>query len=74
MMMEEKPLNALEIKGSFILSNGMYCLYGKRGDGRICVDVYVDESKKQLVMMQHRITSNCGIDPEALKDLMETMV
>lgn len=72
-MYGKKPLNLLEIKGIFVLSNGMYCVYGQNTEG-ICVDVYKDETRKDLVSMQHGIVTNTGLNANLLKDLMESMI
>jgi hypothetical protein len=72
-MYGKKPLNLLEIKGVFVLSNGMYCVYGQNTKG-ICVDVYKDETRKDLISMQHGIVTNTGLNANLLKDLMESMI
>ena len=72
-MYGKRPLNMLEIKGTFVLSNGMYCVYGQNTEG-VCVDVYKDHTRKYLVSMQHGIITNAGLDEEMLKGLIETMI
>ena len=81
-MYGEKPLVCLEIKGSFWIDNRrLFCVYGKSTEG-VCVDVYRDESMKELVSMQHGIMYS-GVDgdwdletkeaKEGLYMLMESM-
>ena len=77
-MYGKRPLHLLEIKGSFTLSNGMYCVYGHNEEG-CCVDVYKDNSKKELVSMQHGIEgshdlANLKESEDMLKGLIESMV
>lgn len=61
-------------QGSFVLSNGMYCVYGTSEEG-ICVDVYADDTRTHLISMQHGIcVYNSESDPEILQMLMESMV
>ena len=74
-MYGKRPLHMLEIKGSFTLSNKMYCVYGKNEEG-VCVDVYKDKTRKELVSMQHGIQSNHGdeLNAEMLAHLMESMI
>lgn len=76
-MYGKKPLNLLEIKGTFVLSNGMYCVYGHNIEG-ICVDVYNDNTRKELVSMQHGImtfgNTTANLNAEMLKGLIESMI
>ena len=72
-MYGKKPLNRLEIKGTFVLSNGMYCVYGQNTEG-VCVDVYKDNTRKELVSMQHGIITNTGLNEEMLKGFIESMI
>ena len=53
----------------------MYCVYGKNEEG-VCVDVYRDKTRKELVSMQHGIQSNHGdeLNAEMLAHLMESMI
>ena len=73
-MYGKRPLHMLEIKGSFILSNKMYCVYGKNEEG-VCVDVYRDKTRKELVSMQHGIQTNNNdeLNATTLKHFIESM-
>ncbi len=44
-----------EIKGSFTLSNGMFCVWGEPEDEGISVDIYDDKTKQLLIGMEHGI-------------------
>lgn len=46
--------NVLSVRGSFSLSNGMFCKYGVTDDG-IGVDVYKDKSCNELISEQRGI-------------------
>ena len=72
----KRKLNLLEIKGSFTLSNGMFCVFGKTTDEGISVDIYDDASQKLLIGMEHHIymTPPEELSEEALKPLMESML
>lgn len=77
-MYGKTPLCALEIQGSFSLSNGMYCVYGKSEEG-ICVDVYRDSSRKELVSMLHGLqmyNTNGKLDAEMLQnaEMLQTLM
>lgn len=48
-LQRKRRLNALEIKGSFMLPNGMYCEWGESADEGLAADVYDDASKALLV-------------------------
>lgn len=39
-MYGKRPLPILAQKGYFMLSNGMFCVYGQMADEGLCVDVY----------------------------------
>ena len=64
-----RKLNALEIKGAFTLSNGMYCVWGNPDDEGLSIDVYDDSSRKLLVGMEHNIKSNCTENKQTAKML-----
>lgn len=51
----KRRLNALEVKGSFTLSNGMFCVWGNPADEGLSADIYDDSSKKLLIGMEHGI-------------------
>lgn len=75
-----KPISALETKGHFTLSNGMYCVMGVTSNGN-SIDVYSDSSKKKLISMQHGIGGNMinfkkptRNDIQYAKMFMESMV
>lgn len=76
-MYGKKPLHPMEIKGAFVISNGMYCVYGHNNEG-VCVDIYKDKTRHELVSMQHGImgsfdVSNLPASEELLKNLIESM-
>ena len=73
LMCGKNPMHISEMKGSFELSNGMHCVYGRTTEG-ICVDVYEDATRKNLVAMQHDIQTNVGLDEEILKHFMESLI
>ena len=69
-----RKLNAPEIKGSFTLSNGMYCVWGNTKDEGLAVDIYDDKTKKLLIGLEHNIQTNMDpndIDQDALQSLIE---
>ncbi|MEE5992272.1 MAG: hypothetical protein V3G42_03420 [Oscillospiraceae bacterium] len=75
----KRKLNFLEIKGSFTLSNGMYCLWGNPKDEGLSVDIYDDDTKKLLIGMEHGIMGNNDVSDinrtsESLKNLMESFL
>lgn len=45
-MYGKRPLPILAQKGYFMLSNGMFCVYGQMADEGLCVDVYRDRTVK----------------------------
>lgn len=53
----KRRLNALEVKGSFTLSKGMFCVWGRPADEGLSVDIYDDSSKKLLIGMEHGIVA-----------------
>ncbi len=68
----KRKLTAPEIRGSFTLSNGMFCVWGVPSDEGVSVDVYDDASKKLLIGMEHGIVTNYEkIDSSKLKMLLE---
>ena len=69
----KRPLSGREIKGSFSLSNGMYCVYGSNSTG-VGVDVYADEERKDLRAMHRDINlSSFAVNEDILKHQMENM-
>ena len=70
----KRKLNPMEIQGSFTLSNGMFCLWGKPSDEGISVDIYDDKSKKLLIGMEHGIRCSGEPNNEILKMLMESFL
>ncbi len=44
-----------EILGSFTLSNGMHCVWGKPADEGVSVDIYDDSSMQLLIGLEHHI-------------------
>ena len=52
---DTRPLNALEIKASATLSNGMYAVVGCIPVDGVSVDVYEDETMETLILMEHGI-------------------
>lgn len=69
-----RRLNALEIKGTFTLSNGMYCEWGRSAEEGLAVDVYDDASKSLLIGMEHNIFTFGPINPSdgSLKGFLES--
>lgn len=69
-----RKLNALEVEGSFVLSNGMYCEWGRSVDEGLSVDIYDDKTKALLVGMEHGIYGTGGIKPSSrtLKPFIES--
>lgn len=70
-MYGKRPLPILAQKGYFMLSNGMFCVYGQMADEGLCV--------KELVSMQHGIIYSEEPDVQAdvaddLRMLMESMI
>lgn len=71
----KRKLTAPEIKGSFTLSNGMFCVWGTPSDEGISVDVYDDASKTLLVGMEHGIIAKVeNIDGSNLQMLLESFI
>jgi len=71
----KRKLAAPEIRGSFTLSNGMFCVWGVPSDEGISVDVYDDASKKLLIGMEHGIIVNSkNPDSLILKMLLESYI
>lgn len=72
----KRKLTVPEIKGSFTLSNGMFCVWGTPSDEGISVDVYDDASKTLLIGMEHGITANIdeNSDGSVLRMLLESLV
>ena len=71
-LQRKRRLNALEIKGSFMLPNGMYCEWGESADEGLAADVYDDASKALLIGMEHNIFAFGPINPyESLKGFLE---
>lgn len=68
-----RRLNALEIKGAFTLSNGMYCEWGESDDEGLSVDIYDDKTKALLIGMEHGICGAGCIKPSSrtLKPFIE---
>jgi hypothetical protein len=69
----KRKLNALEIKGSFTLKNGIFCVWGNPTDEGLSVDIYDDKSKKLLIGLEHGIIANCEGNSELLCSLIEDM-
>lgn len=69
----KRKLTAPEIKGSFTLSNGMFCAWGTPADEGVSVDIYDDASKKLLVGMEHGITVTGRSIGILLQELMESL-
>lgn len=65
-----RKLQPLEIKGSFSLPNGMYCVWGKPSDEGLSVDIYDQQDQKLLVGMEHHIQASDNVDTNTLKNLM----
>lgn len=61
----KRRLNALEIKGAFTLSNGMYCEWGESVDEGLSVDIYDDATKKLLIGMEHGIHLLGDFEPDS---------
>lgn len=82
--MKNIPLNIMEQKGNFTLSNGLFCVYGISQRDNVSVDIYKDKTKKNLISMQHNIVVSPGTivayeeDPSTLgwclKSLMESKI
>lgn len=72
----KRKLTVPEIKGSFTLSNGMFCVWGTPADEGISVDVYDDASKTLLIGMEHGITANINenSDGSGLQMLLESFI
>ena len=70
----KRKLLAPEIKGSFTLSNGMFCVWGIPSDEGVSVDVYDDASKKLLIGMEHGIIGNGDPDGSSLQWLLESFI
>lgn len=71
----KRKLLVPEIKGSFTLSNGMFCVWGNTSDEGLSVDIYDDDSKQLLIGLEHGIHSNIGPSDDAtelLNDLIES--
>ena len=60
-----------EIKGSFMLSNGMFCVWGEPEDEGISVDIYDDKTKQLLIGMEHGIA--CYSQTSGPKDRTESL-
>ena len=57
-----RPLYKSEIDSSTILSNGMYAVVGYIPTDGISVDVYEDETMKDLIFMEHGMISSGETD------------
>jgi hypothetical protein len=57
-----RPLNALEIKASTTLSNGMYAVAGYIPLDGISMDVYKNKTMKDLIFMEHGMISSDETD------------
>ena len=73
------PLTVLDVKGSFELNNGMFCVWGssKEEPGCYAADIYKNKAsvfiKDALVRMEHRIHSNVPMNSKFLKMLVDSM-
>ena len=76
MKIKENVLTTPEIKGSFTLSNGMFCVWGTPSDEGISVDIYDDASKTLLIGMEHNITTSIdeNFDSSGLQMLLESFI
>ena len=70
----KRKLLESEIRGAFMLSNGMFCVWGEPDDEGTSVDIYEDKTKKLLVGMEHGIVSAGAPSEEALHMLMEGLI
>lgn len=72
----KRKLNVFEIKGSFELSNGMFCLWGVSPEEGVSVDIYDDSSKKLLIGLEHhiRVSDPDNVDEELLRTLIESFI
>ncbi len=70
----KRKLTAPEIKGSFTLSNGMFCVWGMPSDEGVSVDIYDDASKELLVGLEHGIVFNGNPDSSKLKMFLESYI
>lgn len=59
-----RPLTEMEIKAETELSNGMYAVSGIVPEDGISIDVYADATKKDLIFMEHGITTTFDIEDE----------
>ena len=67
-----QPLTAPEIKGSFTLSNGMWCVWGTSTKEGLCFDVFDSKENKLLVGMEH----GCGVfntSPDQIGDMLHQL-
>lgn len=53
-----RPLNVMEIKASTTLKNGMFAVCGIVPEDGLSVDVYRDNTKKELIFMEHGFVTN----------------
>ena len=70
----KRKLTAPEIKGSFTLSNGMFCVWGTPSDEGVSVDIYDDSSKTLLIGMEHGIDTFDVPDGMFLKAIIESFI
>ena len=70
----KRKLNVLEIKGSFELNNGMFCIWGISSEEGVSVDIYDDSSRKLLIGLEHNIQvpDPDNVDEELLHVLIES--
>lgn len=67
-----RPLNIMEIKASTTLSNGMFAVCGVVPEDGISVDVYKDNTRKELIFMEHGITANTTDSYDLFFELAES--
>lgn len=62
-----------DIKGDFVLSNRMYCVWGYHPEDGLSVDVYEDALRDNLIAMEHNIQGE-GASSLVLKGFIEGMI
>ena len=68
------PLEDKEIKGDFKLPNNMYCVVGKHHKDGISADIYKNNSKEELIFMEHGYITNTDISTKSGIDIIKHMV
>lgn len=69
-----RKLSKKEIKGSFKLSNQMYCEWGVSDEEGIGVDIYDDKTKTLLVGLEHHLGTTSTPNAKRLKLLLESFL